>query len=94
MLQGAVTKLPGTLTGSSMTWDTSAYKDYTAHCEITAFASSASSNSSSETLADSAFKARIAAAAQAWEDQRSTATAANFTKEMREMRKRLAARQP
>jgi hypothetical protein len=94
MLQGAVTKLPGTLTGSSLTWDTSAFKDYTAHCEITAFASSSSSNSSSETFADSAYKARVAAAAQAWEDQRSAATAANFTKDMREMRKRLAARQP
>jgi hypothetical protein len=36
--------------------------------------------------------AEIAAKAQAWEDQRAAANAANFTKEAREMRKRIAAR--
>jgi hypothetical protein len=46
----------------------------------------------SDTYQDAAFIAAAAAKDLAWEAQRSAATAANFTKEAREMRKRIAAR--
>jgi hypothetical protein len=92
MLDGAFTKLPGVISSSGITWDASAYKDFTAYCEITAFASSASSNSSSETMTDAAYKARIAAKAQAWEVERAAAVVANNTQAARDLRKRVAAR--
>jgi hypothetical protein len=94
MVKGETNNLPAALTTNSATWDLSSLKDYSVRCEITAVGYNSSVSTTSATYFDSAYQARVSAAAQAWEDQRSTATAANFTKDMREMRKRLAARQP
>ncbi len=74
------------------TWDVSALKNFDARCEVYAWQSGGNIQSTSEQISDAVKAAEIAAKAQAWEDQRASATAANFTKEAREMRKRLAAR--
>ena len=74
------------------TWDVSTLKNFDARCEVYAWQSGGNIQSSSATISDSVKLAAIAAKAQAWEDQRAAATAANFTKEAREARKRAAAR--
>jgi hypothetical protein len=78
----------------SAIWDVSKLSNYEAYCEVSVAKGDSMLHSLSNTFEDAAKTAERNAAAQAWEDQRSTATAANFTKDMREMRKRLAARQP
>ena len=79
-----------TLTGA--TWDLSGMSNYSVSCQVFAWQNGANVQSTTATISDSVKAAAEAAKAQAWEDQRSAATAANFTKEAREMRKRLAAR--
>lgn len=92
MVKGETNKLPAALKADSATWDLSSLEDYSVRCEVTAVGYNSSVSSASETQFDAAYLARISAAAQAWEDQRAAATAANYTKEKREMRKRIAAR--
>jgi hypothetical protein len=75
-------------------FDLSGMSSYSAHCVVEAYGYGSSTSSFSNSYQDAAFIKAANAAAQAWEDQRSTATAANFTKDMREMRKRISARQP
>jgi hypothetical protein len=84
--------LGGKLTSSGASWDMSGLTNYEARCEVTAVAANSLNISSSNFVQDAAFIAAANAKAQAWEDQRASATAANFTKEAREMRKRIAAR--
>lgn len=94
MLSPVKQSVSGVATKNSALWNLNGKEDYTAHCEVTVVKSGATFNATSDEYQDATFKSKIAAKAQAWEDQRSAATAANFTKDMREMRKRIAARQP
>jgi hypothetical protein len=73
-------------------WDVSKLSNFEAHCEVTVAKGGSMFNSSSNKFEDAVKNAEKNAAAQAWEDQRAAANAANFTKEAREMRKRIAAR--
>jgi hypothetical protein len=73
-------------------FDLSGMSSYSAYCVVEAFGYGSSAASMSDTYQDAAFIAAAAAKDLAWEAQRSAATAANFTKEAREMRKRIAAR--
>lgn len=82
----------GTADMKGATWDVSALKNFDARCEVYAWQSGGNIQSTSEQISDLVKAAEIAAKAKAWEDQRASATAANFTKEAREMRKRIAAR--
>jgi hypothetical protein len=86
--------MAGTATLTSATWDLKGMSNYSATCQVYAVQSNGNTQALTNTVYDSVAIAEANAKAQAWEDQRSTATAANFTKDMREMRKRLAARQP
>jgi hypothetical protein len=86
--------MAGTATLTGATWDLSGMSNYAVSCQVFAWQNGANVQSTTATISDSVKTAAEAAKAQAWEDQRATATAANFTKDMREMRKRLAARQP
>ncbi len=86
--------MAGTATLTGATWDLKGMSNYSATCQVYAVQSSGNTQSLTNTVYDSVAIAEANAKAQAWEDQRSSATAANFTKDMREMRKRLAARQP
>jgi hypothetical protein len=82
----------GTADMKGATWDVSALKNFDARCEVYAWQSGGNIQSTSEQISDAVKAAEIAAKAQAWEDQRASATAANFTQQAREMRKRIAAR--
>ncbi len=84
--------ITGAVSPDMAIWDISKLNDYKASCEVTVFNSGSMSNAQSNEFTDAVKTAEIAAKAQAWEDQRATATAANFTKEAREARKRAAAR--
>jgi len=86
--------LSGAASSKIAMWDVSKLSNFEARCEVTVAKSGFMFNSSSNTIEDAAREAEKNAAALAWEAQRSSATAANFTKEARELRKRLAARQP
>jgi hypothetical protein len=81
-----------------VTWDTKGLSNYSASCEISVLHHGAIVNSKSSSLDDSVLadaKAKALEAARLADlNSRAAATAANFTKDMREMRKRLAARQP
>jgi hypothetical protein len=70
----------------------SAMSSYSAHCVVEAYGYGSSASSFSNSYQDAAYIKAANAKAQAWEDQRAAANAANFTKEAREMRKRIAAR--
>lgn len=85
-------KVTALVSAKDALFDLSGMSSYSAHCVVEAFGYSSSSSSFSNTYQDAAFIAAANATAQAWEDQRSSATAANFTKEARELRKRIAAR--
>jgi hypothetical protein len=91
-------KYPALISASGAKFDLSSISDYTARCEVTAVGFNSSITTSSSSITDSAYKARTAAAMAAKEASeelaRSAATQANFTKEARDMRKRIAARQP
>jgi hypothetical protein len=82
----------GVATSEKAIWDVSALSNFEAHCEVAVAKSGSMFNSSSNSIEDAVKIAKKNAAAQAWEDQRAAATAANYTKEKRELRKRLAAR--
>ena len=86
------TVLPSSLTSTGVSWNLKSLSNYQARCGITALAYNSIANSTTKTVADAAFVAAANAKAQAWEDQRASATAANFTKEARERRKRAANR--
>ena len=73
-------------------WDVSALKNFDARCEVYAWQSGGNIQSSSAQISDAVKTAEIAAMAKAREEERAAANAANFTKEAREMRKRIAAR--
>jgi hypothetical protein len=66
--------------------------NYSAYCVVEVFGHSASLSTQTNSVQDAAFIAAANAKAEAWEDQRASATAANFTQQAREMRKRIAAR--
>ena len=85
-------QLSGTASLASATWALAGKKDFSAYCQVKVWQGSVSGTAVSSQIDDSAKLAAIAAKAQAWEDQRAAATAANFTKEAREARKRAAAR--
>ena len=70
----------------------SGMSSYSAHCVVEAYGYASSTSSFSNSYQDAAFIKAANATAQAWEDQRAAANAANFTKEAREMRKRIAVR--
>lgn len=70
----------------------STMSSYSAYCVVEAYGYGSSASSFSNSFQDAAFIKAANAKAQAWEDQRGAANAANFTKEAREMRKRIAAR--
>jgi len=82
----------GTADMKGATWDVSALTNFDARCEIHAWQSGGNVQSTTAQFSDYVKTAEIAAKAQAWEKQRAAANAANFTKEAREMRKRIAAR--
>jgi hypothetical protein len=82
----------GTANMTSATFDISGLSDFSASCQIYAVQGNANLQSTSNVIDDSVKLSKVAAKAQAWEDQRATSTAANFTAEAREMRKRIAAR--
>jgi hypothetical protein len=82
----------GTADMKGATWDVSAMKNFDARCEVYAWQSGVNVQSTSEQISDAVKAAEIAAKSKAWEDQRASATAANFTQQAREMRKRIAAR--
>lgn len=73
-------------------WDVSALKNFDARCEVYGWQSGGNIQSSSAQISDAVKTAEIAAMAKAREEERAAANAANFTKEAREMRKRIAAR--
>ena len=85
-------KVTALVSAKNSLFDLSGMSNYTAHCVVEAFGFGSSNSSFSNTYQDAAFIAAANAKAQAWEDQRATSTAANFTKEAREARKRAAAR--
>ena len=82
----------GVATKESATWDVSKLSNFDARCEVSMIKSGTMFNAQSNEFSDAAKLAEANAKAQAWEDQRAAANAANFTKEAREMRKRIAAR--
>jgi hypothetical protein len=82
----------GTAVGNVATWDLSKQSNFDARCEVTVAKSGSVLTSHSNEFTDSVKIAAANAKAQAWEDQRASATAANFTKEAREARKRAQAR--
>lgn len=94
MLTNTSNSLKGTGDLSSVSWDISALSDFNAYCEVSVWQGNANIKTRSSEFLDNVKSAKLVAETQAWEDQRSTATTANFTKDMREMRKRIAARQP
>ena len=89
-------KYPAEVSASGAKYDLSKISDYSARCEVTAVGFSSSTTTSSSSITDSAFKARVAAAqaakSAAEDAARSAATEANFTAEARAMRKRIAER--
>lgn len=91
-------KYPAELSANGAKYDLAKISDYSARCEVTAVGFSSSITTSSSSITDSVYKTRVAAAqaakSAAEEAARSAATEANFTQEAREMRKRIAARQP
>lgn len=82
----------GKLMGTTAIWNLEGLSNFQARCEITAVAMNSMSNSTSATLQDEAFNLASSAKERAWEAQRSSATAANFTEEARAARKRAANR--
>ena len=86
--------LAGTATLTGATWDLTGMSNYSASCQVYATQSSGNIQSQTNMMYDSVALAKQIAEAQAWEDQRSSRTADNFTKEARELRKRIAARNP
>ena len=72
-------------------WDVSSLKDFTARCEVYAWQNGANMQSASDDIQDAAKLAAIAAKEKAWDLERAAAVTANFSKEAREKRKRLAA---
>jgi hypothetical protein len=82
----------GAAVGNMATWDLSKQSNFDARCEVTVAKSGSVLTSHSNEFTDSVKIAAANAKAQTWEDQRSEATALNFTKEAREARKRAQAR--
>ncbi len=82
----------GVTTGSKITWDISKLTNFDARCEVTVAHSGSLLTTSSNEFTDAVKLVESNAKAQAWENQRAAANAANFTKEAREMRKRIASR--
>ena len=78
-----------TLTGAS--WKLDSYKDYNVRCDVAVWQGPVTLQSSSAEVADSVKLAAIAAKEKAWDLELAAAVAANFSKEAREKRKRLAA---
>jgi hypothetical protein len=84
--------ISGVATKEMAMWDVSNLSNFDARCEVSVIKSGAMFNALSNEFSDSVKVAAANAKAQAWEDQRASATAANFTQQAREMRKRIAAR--
>lgn len=82
----------GLTLANKATWDLSKLANFDAYCEVTVVKSGSLATLQSNQFTDAAKLAAANAEAKAWEDQRAAANAANFTKEAREMRKRIAAR--
>ncbi len=84
------------ISGSTAIFDLGSLKNFSAYCQVQAVGFNSSFLSRTQTIIDQAKRVGIAAATQSaeaeLEAQRASATAANFTKEAREMRKRIAAR--
>ena len=92
MKSAPASKISSLVSAKEALFDLTGMSSYSAYCTVEAFGFGSSSGSASATIQDPALIAAANAKAQAWEDQRAAATAANFTKEAREARKRAAAR--
>ena len=90
MMGAAADLYPATLSATGITYDLSKASDYTARCEVTAVGYSSSLTSSSATITDSAYQARLAKAAADEETARLAAVAANYSKEARDARAKAA----
>jgi hypothetical protein len=86
--------IAGSISGDSASWNLSGMKNFNVKCEVSAFKDGSSITTNSELVYDSGYLAAISAKELEDELARTQSTAANFTKDMREMRKRIAARQP
>jgi hypothetical protein len=85
-------KVSALVSAKDALFDLSGMSSYSAHCVVEAYGYGSATSSFSNSYQDAAFIAAANAKAKAWEDQRASATAANFTQQAREMRKRIAAR--
>ena len=81
---------PATISSTGATYDLSKASDYTARCEVTAVGYSSSVTTSSATISDSAYQARLAKQAADEEAARLAAVAANYSKEARDARAKAA----
>ena len=85
-------KVSALVSAKDALFDLSGMSSYSAHCVVEAYGYGSATSSFSNSYQDAAFIAAANAKAKAWEDQRASATAANFTQQAREMRKRIAAK--
>ncbi len=92
MKTGLFNKVSALVSAKDALFNLSAMSSYSAHCVVEAYGYGSSLTSSSNRYQDAAFIEASNAKARAEEEQRAAANAANFTKEAREMRKRIAAR--
>lgn len=91
-LQSTPSSIVGSANTKSASWDLGSKSNFSAQCQVIGWDNGANGSAVSGIMHDTVKVANLEAAAKAWEDQRSAATAANFTKEAREARKRAAAR--
>ncbi len=85
-------QIAGSANLESATWDITGSENFDAYCTVYAWERGANMQSSSIVISDVVKKSIATAKAEEMERQRALATAANFTKEAREARKRAAAR--
>ena len=84
-------KVPALVSAKEALFDLTGISSYSAYCTVEAYGYGSSTTSASNVVKDSVLLAAIAATEKAWDLERAAAVAANFSKEAREKRKRLAA---
>jgi hypothetical protein len=92
MKRGLINQVSALVSAKDALFNLSGMSSYSAHCVVEVYGYGSSASSFSNSYQDASYIKAANAKAQAWEDQRAAANAANFTKEARELRKRIAAR--